>query len=457
MDLPSFLEPSTPETRFLYGLRRGKTRLGLQSTRRLLRALGSPEADMPILQVAGTNGKGSTTALSAAILQASGMRVGRFTSPHLLQVEERISVDGVQIDSDTFARRVRDIRGPIERCGASFFEAMTGLAALHFRDAGVDAAVFEVGLGGRLDSTTALPAHVTVIASIGHDHEAILGHGVAAICDEKLGIVRPGVPLHVAIEQADLVQRARAHCDRLGAPFRPVSADAARVLELDLWSGMRLDLTYPQPLRVWTRLLGRHQARNTALAAAATLELASRMGRGAAIDIESGCARAFMPGRFQVLEPVGGEPIFILDVAHNPESLHATLDVAELVLRGRRVSVVLGMLRDKRFDGVVPRLPALTRHLVLTQPANERAWDVQTAETEVGAMPEATSLQVTAIADVRAALAAAWAAQPEVVLVLGSQYLLGEVVPILAEWRGVSPQALVAPPRLPDETRHAVG
>lgn len=443
MELPSFLESNTPETRFLFGLRRGKTRLGLQSTRRLLRALGSPERRLPIVQVAGTNGKGSTTALSAAILQASGLRVGRFTSPHLLQVEERICVDGMPIDSDTFARRVREIRPHIERTGASFFESMTALAALHFRDSGVEAAVFEVGLGGRLDSTTALPACSTVITSIGHDHEAILGQGLLAICHEKLGIVRPGVPLFAALERPDLVLAAQQLCKRLGAPLELVPERAARLLHLDLWAGMQFELDFPESLRLWTCLLGQHHMRNAALAIAATGTLARSLSREVRLDFETGCARAFMPGRFQVLEPMPREPVFILDVAHNPESLHATLNVAEQVLDGLRVSVVLGMLRDKRYDGVIGRLARCTEHLILTQPTNARAWEVKQVEAEIRTAEDRPGPRLEVVPSVRTALEAARSGVPDVVLVLGSQYLLGEVVPVLAGWRGITPRALV--------------
>ena len=441
MDLPSLFQPRTPEIQFLYGLRRGKTRLGLDSTRRLLRALGSPERGVPMLHVAGTNGKGTTTALAASVLQASGLRVGRFTSPHLLRVEERICVDGVPIAPEEFAARVRDTRRWIARADASFFEAMTALAALHFREAGVQAAVYEVGLGGRLDSTNALPSSVSVITSIGHDHEAILGSGLPAVCREKLGIARRGTPLHAALPEPELAELARVHCGRTGTPLRLLPSDAARVLRLDLGSGMHFELRGARPEPLWTRFLGVHQARNAALAASAVHDLAALHLGGLRADVAAGMARAFFPGRFQVLPAGDGMPLVVLDVAHNPESLQATLALARELLPASRPIVILGMLRDKRQDGVIAQLAGWARRLVLTTPHVERAWDLAAVcarfESEAGELP------VVVETDIAAALAHAQQDAPAPVLVLGSHYLVGEALPILAAERQLALESLV--------------
>lgn len=455
MDLPSSSQPRTPEIRFLYGLRRGKTRLGLDSTRKLLQSLGSPERDVRVLQVAGTNGKGSTTAFAAAMLQSAGLRVGRFTSPHLLRVEERVCVDSQPISPDDFSRRVREMRPHIERSGASFFESMTALAALHFRDAGVDVAVYEVGLGGRLDATTALPAAMSIITSVGHDHEAILGRGLNAICGEKLGITRQGVPLHAAFERPDLIAQTRAHCSRNDVPLRLLPAGAASVIDLDLWTGMQFEIQgLSEPVRLWTRLLGAHHARNAALAAAAVLELAPQLPLRAPVDLAQGCLQAFMPARLQVLPAVGNEPTTILDVAHNPQSLHATFDVVEELLRTVRPVFILGMLRDKRLDGVIPRLARCARRIILTVPRVKRAWDLQAARSLLGR--DCPDSVLESVPEVTAALQRASETAPTPVVVIGSHYLIGEVVPALALRRGQSPQALIVPQVL-EEPRRAAG
>jgi dihydrofolate synthase/folylpolyglutamate synthase len=444
MDLPSAAQPRSPETDYLYALRRGETRLGLGSTRRLLASLGHPERGIPLVHVAGTNGKGSTTALAAAMLQAGGARVGRFTSPHILRVEERIVVDGQRIDGDEFRRRVRDLRPYIDRAGASFFEAMTVIAAQHFRDSHIDVAVYEVGLGGRLDATNALPSSVSVLTSVGHDHEAILGRGLRAVCREKIAIAKRGVPFFVALDRPDLRRLARDFCARRRTPLEFLPADAGRVLGMDLETGTHLELRVPSPLQLVTPLLGAHQVRNVALAALAVHALWRRGGVEAAPDIAVGAARAFLPGRFQVLPAAGREPVTILDVGHNQEALHATLDVAGAVLRGVRPVVVLGLLRDKRLGDAAARLARFASRIVLTSPGSERAWDPRQAAAQfprgrarIGVEPQPAD-----------ALARALDPGDAPVLVLGSHYLLGEVVPLLAARRGVPPEALLALPEV---------
>ncbi len=445
MDLPSPAQAFSPEIHFLYGLQSGKTRLGLDSTRNLLRLVGSPERDVPVVHVAGTNGKGSTAAYAAAMLQSAGLRVGRFTSPHILSVEERISIDGVPIDPAEFAARVRELKWAIEGAGASFFEAMTAIAARVFQDARVDAAVYEVGLGGRLDATNALPATVSVVTSIGHDHEAILGRGLRAVCGEKLGIARAGVPLHAALARPDLVRLARDHCARTGAPFKLLAAGVARVLAIDLESGMRFELDMPGGAGLWTSFLGEHYARNAALAAMAVTDLLAARGKNERPDLGVATARAFLPGRFQVLPASGTSPLVILDVAHNPEALQTTLQVARSLLGDQRPVVVLGMMRDKRLGDAWNLLDGWAREIWLVAPRVERSWEPRRVAARLRGRCRDLAVEVEPDA-CRALTRAMTRAAP--VLVLGSHYLVGEVLPHLAAVRGVSAQTLLARPVL---------
>lgn len=453
MERPSPAQPLDPEIRALYALRRGETRLGLAATRRLMRLLGNPERGTPMLHVAGTNGKGSTTVLAAAMLQAGGLRVGRFTSPHVLRVEERICIGAQPIDGDTFRRRVRDILPSVERAGASFFEAMTALAALYFRDAGIDVAVYEVGLGGRLDATNVIASNVTVITSIGNDHESILGRGLRAVCGEKLGIVKRGVPLFAALDRPDLVRLAREVCAAHRAPFTRLPADAGRSVAFTPEAGMECELRFPRPLRLHTRLVGAHQVRNIALAAAATLEMQARGAVDRAPDVVRGAAQAFIPGRFQWLAPVpGGSPV-VLDVGHNPQALAATLDLAEPLFAKSRPVVVLGLLKDKRLGAGAERLARFATEIVLTAPAVDRTWDPR---RNVAQFPAGRGLaRVRVVPRVPDALAAALESAPRPVLVLGSHYLLAEAVPVLAARRGVAPEVLLY--GMPVEALRAAG
>ncbi len=333
------------------------------------------------------------------------------------------------------------MRGAIERADASFFESITAIAACAFRDAGVDVAVYEVGLGGRLDSTNALPATTSVITGIGHDHEAILGRGLQAICAEKLGIARPGVPLFASLHRDELVEQARQHCKRVEAPFHLVPDGATRIHEMRLDAGTRFDLLLDEEYdSLWTRFFGAHQVRNAATATAAAGELLRLRFPKHKLDVRTAVARAFLPGRFQVLPPRHGEPMLVLDVAHNPESLCATLDIAAQVLASPRPTVVLGMLRDKKLTGVVERLRRVAARLVLTQPRVARAWDAHQVAADLRAQLGHVAVSVEPQAE--AAVAQVCDAG-ETALVLGSHYLIGELLPGLARRRGTTAEALV--------------
>ncbi|MFQ5599595.1 MAG: glutamate ligase domain-containing protein, partial [Candidatus Krumholzibacteriia bacterium] len=243
------------------------------------------------------------------------------------------------------------------------------------------------------------------------------------------------------------------HCRRRKTPLRLLPADAARVLDLDLWAGMQFELRLDEPRRLWTRLLGVHHARNAGLAAVAVADLLAGQSPALRVDLAAAVARAFLPGRFQVLPPCGSDPTIILDVAHNPESLRATLEVAEQVLGDARPVVVLGMLRDKRLDGVAGRLARWAQRLVLTAPQVQRAWELQRACEQLSA--DAGTTPVSTAPNIAEALESAFATAPAAVLVLGSHYLVGEALPVLAHRRGLPDEALLAALPLEEATRAA--
>ena len=243
-------------------------RLGLDHTRRLLDALGNPQDRLRTVHIAGTNGKGSTTATMAALLGARGLRVGSYTSPHLVDFRERIAVDGVPIGGDCVVDFVTTWADTIERLGATFFEATTALALQHFVDADVDVAVIETGLGGRLDSTNVITPLAAVVTTIGLDHTEYLGDTIEEIAREKAGIFKPGVPAVIgegdAGVAAQLAESARAagatgvHVLReIGWPEQIEVADDGTAFSLQRDGEAR---------RYRTPLVGRHQAANTALA-----------------------------------------------------------------------------------------------------------------------------------------------------------------------------------------------
>ncbi|WP_242396244.1 bifunctional folylpolyglutamate synthase/dihydrofolate synthase, partial [Anaeromyxobacter oryzisoli] len=268
--------------RYLEGLQPLSIRFGLERVERALDALGHPERAYPILHVGGTNGKGSTCAMAAAALRAAGHRVGLYTSPHLVRFNERIQVDGVEIEDAALAARIEAIRracpwheGGGEGDRLTYFEFATLLALLHFAEARVSVAVLEVGLGGRFDATNAVVPRVTAIARIGLDHTRLLGDTIEQIAFEKAGIFKPGVPAVVhALQPPGALEVLRAEAARRGAPFTVAPAD------------------HPGPIA----LAGPHQRGNAGLAAAALRALAAAGVRLDEAAIAAGIAGARWPG-----------------------------------------------------------------------------------------------------------------------------------------------------------------
>jgi len=419
-------------TAFLYGLRRFGWRPGLATIRRLVALLGDPQAGIPFVHVAGTNGKGSTAAMLDAILRAAGYRTGLYTSPHLLSFTERIRVNGEPINE---AEIVALTEGLKTICAAhfapetttpagdrlphpTFFELTTAMAFQHFRRCAVDAAVIEVGLGGRLDATNVIEPRVAVITNIALEHEQYLGRTLAEIAGEKAGIVKARVPVVTAARGDALAvirQRAAEH-----------QAPVVLVPEVYRWevresglAGQTVDLEGPQhryeSLRV--ALPGRHQLENAALAVAAA-EAARE--QGFPLDtaaIRRGLAEVVWPGRLQVVKE---RPRIIVDGAHNPagtESLAAFLEEQRATLG--RLILVFGVLRDKDWATMLRRLAPLADAIVLTHPPTERGADPALLAPAVGG-----HARVAVVADPERALAQAREAAraEDTIVVAGSLY-----------------------------------
>lgn len=340
---PPFTAPDET-TRWLFGLNRFGIRPGLQRIERLLAELGNPERELCTLVTAGTNGKGSTTRVLARLLQATGRRVGTYTSPHLLGVHERILVDDRPIDADDFRRRVEHLRPLVAESEASWFETLTALAVWIARDEGVEVLCCETGLGGRLDATNALPAIATLLTSVGLDHQRILGETREQILDEKLGLLKRGAPLFCAVEE-DLRPRVFHAAVRSGSPvyFLDELADWSETnAAAGTWSlklGDRLLTGLPDPGAPVLR-------KNSALALLALARLEEIRGeRFLPDDPGAALGNLFLPGRYQI---VAGAPDWIFDTAHNAQALEALLAAFTDTPRGdaRRV-LVFGAMYDK--------------------------------------------------------------------------------------------------------------
>jgi dihydrofolate synthase/folylpolyglutamate synthase len=320
--------------------------LGLDNMRALMDRLGHPERRFRAALVAGTNGKGSTTAMLAAILSGHGLRTGRYTSPHVFSVAERIVVDGefVPVDElEAAAARLVPLRDAIPY---SYFEALTAMAFLVFAERRVEAAVLEVGLGGRLDATNVVDPEVSVVTSISLDHRRILGDTEAAILGEKLGVTRPRIPLLVgplSKELRAIVEERAARDD-----FPVVGAEdlgTARDVE-EAFDSLSFRLRTPRADygRVRVPFAGAHQVANAMLAVGAAERLVARLDR-----LPDALASAYLPGRFECLPR--GRRTFVLDVAHNEASLIATADHLAAFRPREECALVLGLLRRKElFD-----------------------------------------------------------------------------------------------------------
>jgi dihydrofolate synthase / folylpolyglutamate synthase len=411
------------------GQPRRKFELG--EMRVLAEALGHPELKFPSVLVAGTNGKGSTSATLASILTNAGYRTGLYTSPHLSRVNERVRFDGAEISDDDFAAyyfRVDDCARRLVSEGAlrghpSFFETMTALAFLAFAEKQVDIAVLEVGMGGRLDATNIVEPLISVITDISLDHTEWLGSTITAIATEKAGILRRNgvlvtLPQHPEANQA--IGEVAAELDVRGVnaaayvPWRD-EAEGGRDYSLTIL-GEQMDIRSP--------LTGAHQQRNIALAIAAAVELRNNHSyKISAAQIARGIRETRWPGRLERLR-VPGLADVLLDVAHNPAGAWALRSaLSHLVPEPRGMTAVFGCLADKPVAEMAQILFPLFDLVVLTEVDSPRRASI----AEMASAAKATGVRVEAAEHAKEALELAWAATAAdgLVVVTGSVYLVG--------------------------------
>jgi dihydrofolate synthase/folylpolyglutamate synthase len=405
----------------LIGLRGGEIAgmtPGLARIEALLSAIGNPERSFRIVQVGGTNGKGSVSAMLAAIGQAAGWRVGLYTSPHLVDLSERIRVDGRPIPEADLVDGVEAIGTLVARLDATMFEAVTALALDHFARESVDLAVLEVGMGGRLDSTTVGAPDAEIVTRIDLDHQAYLGDTLAAIAGEKAAIIRRGTAFS-ARQEPEALDVLERRAREVGVPLLVEGRDltaSARGFTLD---GQQVDLAGPDWRldRVRCRLLGVHQPGNAVLAAAA----ARALGAGAAA-IRAGLAAVEWPGRFDV---VSRDPVVILDGAHNPGGARALAASLAAYFPGQPITFVIGISADKDQRGILDALAPLAARMILTPYTSPRA----AAATDLARHIPAGLVRAELAPGPREALALALdVPTTPIVCVAGSLYLIGEIL-----------------------------
>lgn len=355
---------------WLFSLEAVGIKLGLSQIRRLLQALGHPEQAFPSIAVGGTNGKGSVAAMIERGLRAAGLRTGRYTSPHLVAIEERVAIDGRPLAPGVFDRLAEQVRtaAAILDVPPSFFEATTALALLAFREARVDMAVLEVGLGGRLDATNAVDAPRAVITAVDLDHQEYLGHTLADIAREKAGIIKPGAIVVTGWNPPEVLAIVRQAAGAAGATV--IDAAEGVTHQADVTAhGSTLTLT--TPVRTYTgcrlRLPGRHQIAN----AAAAVRLLETMQPPVPADaIITALREVAWPARLEWLSWRGHE--VLLDGAHNPAGARTLASFLREMI-GRPVPMVVGIMRDKAAREIVDALAPVASTLVATAAPSPRA------------------------------------------------------------------------------------
>ena len=352
----------------------------------LVETLGHPERGFPSLHIAGTNGKGSVSAFCTAALQAQGYRVGRFTSPHLAGPVAGITIDQLQIaDADLQNSFERMLPLLVPRQDWTQFEVVTALAFVHFARQKVDAAVIEVGLGGRLDATNVLMPLVSVITPIDYDHTPILGITLAEIAAEKAGIIKPGMPVVVSPQP----EEARTSILRVAKEKRAQAIEVGQDVRFERihsdLNGQIFEISQRDRQKVWLEIgiLGRHQVEN-AVTAFAALQLANDRGLAVGEDaIRCGFAAARWPGRFEVLR---SDPPVVLDAAHSPAAARALRAALDEYFPDRPIVMVIGVSADKDLAGIIEPLRPRIVGVIATQSTHLRAMPAVELQERLGSL-----------------------------------------------------------------------
>jgi dihydrofolate synthase/folylpolyglutamate synthase len=392
--------------RFLYALGNEiKTaKLGLERIQRVLAALGNPERAYRVVHVAGTNGKGSTCAMIDAALRASGVRTGLYTSPHLLEPTERIRIDGRDVTTAQFQRAFETVHAVAEQldldCHPTYFETVTAMAFWLFREMGVETAVVEVGLGGRLDATNVVQPALTVITPIDFDHESFLGGTIEHIAAEKAGILKPGVPAVFAAQRPEAAGVLDARAAELRVTVKRAEEYEARDIQITARGSQFNGITCP--------LAGEHQLANaiTAVLACEALGVPPQ-----------GIAEARWPGRLEVVAP---NPDILLDGAHNPAGARALARYLERFYPHRKRWMIFGAMRDKAIEEISGILFPLADELIFTAAGYSRSLRPE-ALREIAGRGSVAANVGEALDIMRAGVT-----PDDLVIITGSLFLVGE-------------------------------
>lgn len=416
---------------WMFNLERFGIKLGLENVSEFMSRIGNPQNDFRSVHVTGTNGKGSVCAMVSGIMRASGLKVGLYTSPHLVNFSERIVVDGNQIPQSDVLRIASELRGDMDEMAAqstekqlTFFEFTTGLAFKYFSEQKVDLVIAEVGMGGRLDATNVLVPEVAAITRIGLEHTNYLGSTIPEIAREKAGIIKEKASVITCERNPEAVAVIRNTCERRHAILRRIDVDFCVSSIRQTLDGTAFDYSGTKKIiGLSTRLVGRYQADNAAAAVAVCEELTRKDYRISVENIRNGLKATTWPGRLDV---VSRNPLVILDGSHNPDGVATTVGILT-ELKVTPLTYVLGCMDDKDVRGISRALSTSAARIICTQSPNKRALPAErlaetvkrefTGEVEVVRDPaEAFELGLRTVVG-------------KGLCVIGSLYLAGEAIP----------------------------
>lgn len=416
---------------YLLTLEKFGIKFGLANIQKLCAALGEPQTKYRSVLIAGTNGKGSVTAMVDCALRAGGVKVGRYTSPHLMRLEERFTVHGAPVDTPVLVNVVDKIRRLIDMLLAkgtldappTFFEVTTAVAFELFRRAGVEFAVLEVGLGGRLDSTNVVEPVAAAITTIDFDHEQYLGNTLAAIAAEKAGVIRAGIPVVIGPVAGEARDVLASMCAAAGAKL--VESESDVLFETKNHEG-RTSIRLKTPARDYgwipLGLRGAHQVSN-AIVAVRLLEHLGHLAPLKAGAIVSGLRDVRWPGRLQMIETDGGRRV-LLDAAHNPAGIWALATYLKREFP-EPLPIVFGAMRDKDAALMLKTLLPAASGIVMTEASNPRARSADELAATARKLSPRSRIEIEP--EPRAALDRAWTYCP-VVCAAGSVFLIGDLL-----------------------------
>lgn len=413
---------------YIHGISCPGAPLGLHRIHALMARLGNPEKTLRCIHIAGTNGKGSTAAMTASILRQAGLRVGLYTSPFINRFNERIQINGVQISDEALAQMTESVMPHAEALKEhpTEFETVTALAFSYFAKENCDVVVVEVGMGGADDATNVIERPlVSVITNIGLDHTAVLGDTLEKIAACKAGIIKPGCP--AVIYRADPVveQVFEDRCRQVGAALHPADFDGIRLHSHD-FGGQIFDAGGYEDLHL--PLLGAHQLKNCAVVLS-VMDVLREEGFAISEDnIRTGLAGVSWPGRFELLRT---DPLFLVDGGHNPQCIEALADNIRDYLRGRPLTVLTGVMADKDYNCMYCSIAPYVREFVTVTPDSPRALSAEDLKTYLSRFGK----PVFPCPGVRegVALALEKAGRDGVVLAYGSLYMVGEIRSAVAD------------------------